>query len=314
MQVLCATDLTERSLLAMRRAFALARNACGSLTLLHVLPNRATNRTRLAPRYGELMSLVESEFGSWAAGIDIHIRRGSLFEVIASTAAARSADLIVIAAPKARRLESIVGTTAERLVRTAGRPVLVVRADAGVGGERVYGRVVVAADLTAASGPMLRGAVRLAGLEQSFSTVVHAAHAPYDGMMRAAGLEETTIEDYHQGFEARARDELRRLAADAGLPFEHCRVVVRREPAAQVIREVLEQEQPDLLALGASRWFLIKRLLMGSVADQALRTARCDVLVIPHRRAADAAISHREGSQPPALRRRGSPQPARSSR
>jgi nucleotide-binding universal stress UspA family protein len=46
---------------------------------------------------------------------------------------------------------------------------------------------------------------------------------------------------------------------------------------------VIEEERPDLLTIGASRWFLIKRLLIGSVADKVLRTAMCDVLVIPQR-------------------------------
>jgi hypothetical protein len=46
---------------------------------------------------------------------------------------------------------------------------------------------------------------------------------------------------------------------------------------------VIEHERPELLAIGASRWFLLKRLLIGSVADRLLRAALCDVLVIPRR-------------------------------
>jgi CO dehydrogenase/acetyl-CoA synthase epsilon subunit len=62
-----------------------------------------------------------------------------------------------------RRLDSIVGTTAERLVRTAKRPVLVVSRDV----QDRYGKVAIAADLSSASLPMMRTAIRLAALDHA---------------------------------------------------------------------------------------------------------------------------------------------------
>ncbi len=58
---------------------------------------------------------------------------------------------------------------------------------------------------------------------------------------------------------------------------------MRTDAPAPAIREVLEHERPELLTIGASRWFLLKRLLIGSVADNLLRSGHCDVLVIPAR-------------------------------
>jgi hypothetical protein len=101
--------------------------------------------------------------------------------------------------------------------------------------------------------------------------------------MKTAGLDESTIGLYKRTSQEHARQRLQTMIADAGLPFESTRTIVRSEPPAAAIRAVLEYERPELLAIGASRWFLLKRILIGSVADRLLRSAQCDVLVIPYR-------------------------------
>jgi nucleotide-binding universal stress UspA family protein len=281
-RILCATDLSARSTAALRRAGSLARLSGARLTLLHVIDSQQPERVarmRANRAYVELLTQADRAFGSTAGFIDVVVRRGSLLEIVAASAREWDADLIVVAAPKSRRLDAIVGTTAERLVRRAKRPVLVVRRDLQGG----YRDVAIAADLSGASLPMIRTAVRLGALEQAAATVVHAVHPSYEGMMKSVGLGVATIGLYKRGSEELARQRLEALIAHAGLPSDGTRVIVRSEPPAAAIRAVLEYERPELLAIGASRWFLLKRLLIGSVADRLLRTAPCDVLVIPYR-------------------------------
>jgi nucleotide-binding universal stress UspA family protein len=228
--------------------------------------------------YAQLLSKVDRTLGS-ATSVEVIVRRGKAREIIAATANELDADLIVLAAPKSRRLDSIVGTTAERLVRSAKRPVLVVRREVRGG----YRNVAIAADLSTATTPMIRTALRLGALDRARATLVHAVHPSYDGVMRSAGLDESTIISYQSGSQADARRRLQKMAADAGLPILSTRVIVRNDSAAAAIRTVLEDERPELLTIGASRWFLLKRLLIGSVADRMLRAAQSDVLVIPYR-------------------------------
>jgi nucleotide-binding universal stress UspA family protein len=231
--------------------------------------------------YVELLSQVDRAFGSAAGFIDVVVRRGEPRNVIAQTAIEWDADLIVVAAPQSRRLDAIVGTTAERLIRTAKRPVLVVHREM----QGVYQNVAIATDLSNASVPMLRTAVRLGALDQASATVVHAIHPSYDDMMRSAGLDESAIGLWHRSSQTGARQRLQAIIAAAGLDPQSVRAIVRSDPPAKAIRNVLESERPELLAIGASRWFLLKRLLIGSVADRLLRAASCDMLVIPHRSA-----------------------------
>jgi universal stress protein E len=280
-RIVCATDLSARSTAAWLRAAALARQTGARLTLLHVidprLPARAARR-RANRAYVEMLSQADRAIGATAGFIDVVVRRGRVRGTIARIADEVGADLLVVAAPKLRRFDSIVGTTAERLVRTAKRPVLVVRREM----QGSYRSVAIAADLSSASLPMLRTAVCLGAIESATATLVHGVHPSYDDMLRSTGLDESTIDRYHFGAQENARQRLQTMIADAGLAPERAAVIVRSDSAAASICAVLEQQRAELLVIGASRWFLLKRLLIGSVADRLLRAAECDVLVVPY--------------------------------
>lgn len=280
--ILCATDLTERSVPAWERAASLARHTGARLTLLHVVdPHQPERIARLQTNraYAELLSQAERSKGPDGILVDIVVRRGKVRETIAQTASEWNADLIVVGAPRSRRLDSIVGTTAERLVRNAKRAVLVVRREV----QGAYANAAVAAELSGSSSAMLRTAVHLAALEHASVSLVHAHYPPYDGMLRSAGVDEAQIRSYRRSTGAEAERRLRQFIAVSGLSQARTRVIIGSEPAASAIGSVLEHEQPELLAIGASPWFLLKRLVIGSVADRLLRVAMCDVLVVPHR-------------------------------
>ena len=281
-RIVCATDLTARSTAAVRRAGSLARQTGARLTLLHVINSRHAARVarmQVNRAYAELLSQVDRTFGSAAGFVDVIVRRGEPRDIIGKTAIESDADLVVVAAPQSRRLDSIVGTTAERLIRTAKRPVLVVHRDM----QGVYQDVAIATDLSSASVPMIRTAVRLGALDRASATVVHAIHPSYEDMMRSAGLDEATIGLWRHSSHTGAKQRLQAIIAAAGLNPQNVRVVVRGDAPATAIRSVLGSQGSELLAIGASRWFFLKRLLIGSVADRVLRGASCDVLVIPHR-------------------------------
>lgn len=280
--ILCATDLTERSTHAWHRAASLARETGARLTLLHVVePHQPERIARMQANraYVELLTVAERAAGPQGILVDVVVRRGAVRETIAATAAEWQADLIVVGAPRSRRLDSVVGTTAERLVRTAKRAVLVVRREV----QGAYRNVALAADLSDASLAMMRTAVHLAALDRASATVIHAHYPPYDGMLRSAGVEESQIRSYRRSAGQEAERRLRTISAASGLLQARTRVVIGGESAAAAIGGVLELERPELLVVGASRWFLLKRLLLGSVADRLLRAATCDMLVVPHR-------------------------------
>ncbi len=281
-RMLCATDLTDRSEAALHRAVALARQTGARLTVVHATEDRTPGRVmrlQINRAYVQLLAKLEKSFNADLKAIDLVVRAGSARQIIVDTANEIDADLLVMAPPRPRRLDWIVGTTAERFTRATSRPLLVVHRPV----EDSYRKVAVATDLSNASVPMLRTAVRLGVLDHAHATLLHASQVPYGNMLRAAGVSEDSIDHYHVSYQQEIAQRLESMLVSAGLAADRTRVKVRTDPPALAIREVLEREQPELLAIGASRWFLLKRVFIGSVADLLLRAPMCDMLVIPHR-------------------------------
>ena len=139
MKILCATDFSERAGAAMRLAAALARWSRGSLELVHVVPPPEMGYVALAT---DSMALDEAiresarnQLADLLAWVAAHARLsatatlldGRPHEAIIARATKVEADLIVMGAhggPALGRL--ILGSVAERTVRQATRPVLIV--------------------------------------------------------------------------------------------------------------------------------------------------------------------------------------------
>jgi universal stress protein E len=289
-RIVCATDFTARSDLALSRAVLLAKQTGARLTLVHAVDARKSERqvrTQVNRAYVQLLSKVDQGFGPESAAVDIAVRAGGPLDVIAKVATETNADLVVLAAPQRRRFDSIVGTTAERLLRAIGRPVLVVHREA----QESYRRVAMAVDLSNMSLPMIQAASKLGVLDNAETTLLHANSAPLESTLKTVGVNEQAIADYRHGWEDDARLRLQAMLTAAEMPADRTRLLVRTESPALAIRQMLDWEQPELLTIGASRWVLIKRLLIGSVTDSLLRTSMSDVLVIPHAISSSASRS-----------------------
>jgi universal stress protein E len=283
LRIVVATDLQPRSERALSRAISLANGIGATLTVVHAVPKTPSTpsaRVRRNAVYAQILSAIDdATAGTRSELIDIDVRVGKPLDVIATAARAANADLIVVAAPLARRFDSIVGTTAERLIRATQRPVLIVHREA----HNDYINAAVASDLSAGSVSIIQTAARFGIFDSKQTTLLHAFDPPYAGMLKSVGVDDAGINDYYSSWREELETNARVTLDAAGLPDDDARVAVRPQHVAEAIRELLEQEKPEVLVIGASRWFLTKRLLVGSVADQVLRTASCDVLVIPRK-------------------------------
>jgi nucleotide-binding universal stress UspA family protein len=138
-KILVATDLTTKSATAMQMALALAASSGATVLVLHAVGLPAELRRWAAPvfrsdlkLYGELLDrqieaarvTLEKQLGSARRGateIRCVVRGGTPAEVVAEVADESSVDLIVVG----RGRHGLLGSTAERIVRMAGRTVLV---------------------------------------------------------------------------------------------------------------------------------------------------------------------------------------------
>jgi nucleotide-binding universal stress UspA family protein len=86
-------------------------------------------------------------------------------------------------------------------------------------------------------------------------------------------LDRRDSDDYYQ----RLHNELRRYQAPADVPVEH--LLAEGDPVAEVLR-VAREEKCDVIVLATHGRSGLRRLLVGSVAEQILRRAECPVLTL----------------------------------
>jgi universal stress protein E len=276
-RLLVASDLSARSERAVGRAAMLARQFGAELALLHVVDDDqpAPLVAAATKEAEELLRPFAPDLGG--AKLEVLVRAGAPFEVVVQTAAARAVDLVVMGAHRKRILREVfVGTTIERVMRTGRHPVLMVNRPPA----EPYRTAVLASDLSDASAAALRTARALGFLGASELAVVHAFMPLAKDMMAYAGVEGEKISEHvaHAGADARNR-LVACLQACCPELLKHALLVEEGDPV-EVIRRAVTRSEADLAIIGTRGHTGLKRVLLGSVADEALRTLECDVLAV----------------------------------
>ncbi|MBI3723660.1 universal stress protein [bacterium] len=185
---------------------------------------------------------------------------------LASFAAKSGASLVAIATHGRAGLRRVVlGSVAERVVRVADRPVLIVNPWA-LEAPLALGRVVVALDGSEAA----EGALPIAaGLARGFGSELILVHVEeveaLDSLVAVAQEHRKTEKTFERA---------RRSLADARV-----RTVVRSGvPHAELLDSILETA-PGLVVLTTHGRTGLARIALGSVAEAVIRGAPCPVLV-----------------------------------
>lgn len=201
---------------------------------------------------------------------------------ILAAAARESASLVVVGATRRGPLaRAILGTTAQRVLRQAEVPVMVLR-------ERLADpleRVVLATDLSQFSASVHEAGLdvieSLAGADRPELRLLHVA---WHGVELPPPVRQEILDDLANNTLDRF---LRERRPRANPPVAAVRY---GEPAHEIAAEVAEW-RADLLVVGSHGRSAVVQWMLGSVAESAIRDARSSVLVIPAARgeAADAA-------------------------
>jgi nucleotide-binding universal stress UspA family protein len=212
----------------------------------------------------------------WGNGAEISVRAGQLHETIANVAIEWDADLVVLGPYRQRFGDSFWGTTAERVIRRAQRPVLVVnRWSAGP-----YEHVLLTSDLSRMSAGIASVTKQLGLLEDSRASVVHALQHARGAMLYLAGVSESEVGKFQRSMSQLASDEIETQLASAGLNSERFSVFSRQTAPFSAIEQVAKRIGSDLVVVGTSRFPLLKRVFIGSVSNEVLRGIKHDVLLI----------------------------------
>ncbi len=259
----------------------LARRLDADLLLVHVIDERQPEHlVRLMA--DRAATALRAQLGALGLGPEsgIAVRIGRVLPIIRDAAHEWGADLVIMAPPPPRNYERMLGTTAERMIRAISLPVLFVHREVRGG----YGKALVATDLSDAAVRMTRASAALRLFEGVDTTIVHAFGPPHEGMMSKAGVSDIQVESYARKWKAQLSHELARHAADAGVEPSRVTVVEENASPFRAIERTVRQVQPELLVIGTSRYFMLKRMLRDSVTDEVLRHSaalgECDILVV----------------------------------
>jgi len=201
------------------------------------------------------------------------VRHGAPHRILGDLAAELGAGLIVVGATGGDRLHRLLGSTADRILRRATCPVLIVRGEPAMPPARVLAPV----DLSPLSAAAFRtGVERLGGLpgnapEIEALFVLSPIQRQVSPQFTPEQVDRFAEEELEQFVTAHAGDAAR------GRVQHKVRVGTARE---EILAEV-EEWRPDLVVLGTHGLGGFDRLVIGSVAADIVREAPCSVLVVP---------------------------------
>lgn len=142
--------------------------------------------------------------------------------------------------------------------------------------------ILVPTDFSAASKRALAYAIELA---DAFGASLHVVHVLEDLFARGGYMDMYAPPgDYLEVLERQARAELEaQLTPEQKARYSATLVLCTGRPASEILGYLDEHREIDLVVMATTGRGGVARLIMGSVADRVVRTARCPVLTIhPH--------------------------------
>jgi nucleotide-binding universal stress UspA family protein len=291
-RVLCPVDLSDFSARALAHAIAIARWYGAEVTVLHVYtaappPPSVFEGTTAHPLAEADRQRIEDWLRRFVephlpADVPTHIeiREGAAAAGIVE--AAGGADLLVMGTHGRGGFERLLlGSTTEKVIRTAPCPVLTVPPHvegAPIDVPAAFKRIVCATDFSPSSGKALQYALSLAQEADARLTLLHALDWPYlepgeDPLDQSMAVSRRqALDDLERRLRALIPDEARTWCEPEEL------IVAGR--AHREIVAIAAEKGAGLIVMGAQGRGAIDRAFFGSTTSQVVRHATCPVLTV----------------------------------
>jgi nucleotide-binding universal stress UspA family protein len=285
-KILCPVDYSAPSQAALRVAARIAAAHGSELVVAHAFHFAAVAAVNETPLPATSIQLVQDDERRGleaavhearqlgATKVTSEFLEGSPWHELVELGIAQQVDLIVIGTHGRTGLKRlVVGSVAEKVVRHAASSVLVVRANPD---GPTFDHVLCPVDLSEDTSQIVERAEQLAQPNGIGIDLLHALQLP----LAASG--DPLLADHITAMDARATAQLERYADEVR---NRKRVGVRSEvltgnPSELILAKAEEDRTIDLIAVGSHGRTGLKRLVMGSVAENLVRHAPCSVLVV----------------------------------
>ena len=263
----------------LHAALGWARAFCATLHIVHASDASTAAPLEIrgmvqVPGSERVRAALEARVRKLGGGVPVEydIVAGRADRALIDVARATEAGLIVVGSTRRGRIGAwLLGTTAQHVVRYASSPVLVVRSPQ----PPTLSRVLLAADLTELSSAVHEHTSRLVdGLCAAERPTLRSVFVnPYEGEIPPGEARGELLDWGSSELEAFLWE-----GALRELPIE--RKVRLGHPAHEIVAEAREW-RADLLVVGTRARKGPGRVLLGSVAEEVIPRAPCDVLVVP---------------------------------
>jgi nucleotide-binding universal stress UspA family protein len=283
-RILVPIDFSACSDAALAYALRLAASFGSTLHLLHVaeatflramVTDPADKDTAVLNRLDALLTDADRKRFSPVSAVE---HSDLPADQIVRYAGLRNIDLIVMGTHGHTGLAHVLlGSVAEKVVRHAPCPVVTLRTlpAAMTDGHTGLSRVLATTDFSPQSDRALEYARAIAARS---GAPLHLLHVLEDTVDTAAFGTEVFVPDSPEVREARVREAMTRLAQRGDSAEPHATTEVVGGAAAKTIATYAAQHAVDLIVMGTHGRTGIAHLVMGSVAEQVVRTAACPVL------------------------------------
>lgn len=286
--IVAATDLSPSAEQSVEQAAILAAKWGAELCLLHVFDDGV---------WATIKALYETE--RWSANEPILVARdrlsgqareladrhgiavraetrtGSTTAVIASFVRERQAQLLVVGEHGEDWIgDTVIGGTALKVLELASVPVLLARRSASAD----FSSVLTATDFSDNALRAARWSIAL--FPDARHYLLHAYSVAFEGRMRLAGASNEDIARYRDEELARAEARMDELIAGLGFAHRIERLLTHGFPLGALF-EHSGQVQADLIVIGKHGGPALEERLLGSVTQNVLYHADCDVLLVP---------------------------------
>lgn len=243
-----------------------------------ILDNLLTDRRQHVADY---LSNQQAALQNDGYTVDIRIGQGDAAQYVVDVAVSEDADLIAMTTHgRTGFMRSTLGSVADRVVRTAHQPILLVRSQEDLPLSKPIQHILVPVDGSDVSKEVLSQAKRFANRPDTRITILQVLEPMQGWEKRLAFGPKRPFEEIAQIRKEKALAYL----AEAGEELTDLQISVTTKlyegNVAASILKIAEEDKIDLIVMGTHGYGGAARWLYGSVTSRVLHNADCPLLVV----------------------------------
>ena len=279
--ILVATDLSERSDLAMNRAALLAQQMNALLHIVYVIDDEVSSTIALPLQECVSVELERQiNVSPLFKGVKtkIYVEFGHPWRMIADLAEHHRADLLVLGAHRNRGIRELFsGTTLHRVAKACKVPLLVAISRA----TGPYKKVIVGVDFSECARLATDLASRIS--PEAPLTLINSYHIPFKSFTERGGKHGNILIREKKRLESEIRSHLSDFTVTLTNPNEDNVAIMKEGGPVEVLQEQAKVSNADLICIGSHGKPWLVDALLGNTAYELLMNSPCDVLAVPLR-------------------------------